>query len=39
VHGVPRLPQLVRERPDSLRQALDVVVQHDFGHLESSFSD
>jgi len=35
VHGVPCLPQLVRERPDSLGQALDVVVQHDFGHLES----
>jgi hypothetical protein len=33
VHGVPRLPQLVGERPDSLGQPLDVVVQHNFGHL------
>ena len=33
MHGVPRLPQLVGERPHSLGQPLDVVVQHNLGHL------
>ncbi len=39
VHGVPRLPQLVGERPHSLGQPLDVVVQHNLGHLRSSSRD
>jgi len=36
VHGVPRLPQLVGERPHSLGQPLHVVVQQDLGHPRSS---
>jgi hypothetical protein len=34
MHGVPRLPQLVGERPYSIGQSLDVVVQHNLGHLD-----
>jgi hypothetical protein len=36
VHGVACLPQLAGERLHSVGQPLDVVVQHDFGHLRSS---
>ncbi len=32
VHDVSRVPQLVGERPHSLRQTLDMVVEHDLGH-------
>jgi hypothetical protein len=36
VHRVPGLPQLVGERPHSVGQALDVVIQHNLAHPRSS---
>ncbi len=36
VHRVPRLPELVGERPHPVGQPLNVVVQDNLGHLRSS---
>ena len=36
VHGVAPLAQLVGERPDTLRQSLNVVEQHDLSHCDHS---